>query len=99
MGVPERGICNDKIDEATTVKVAMLYRSDSGYNCENKLVKNHPAKTKTKYCTNVKFDNIQMKGSVLNSHLANVLLYTKKSMPTWLNENVFSRVVNSYFYF
>lgn len=30
MGVPERGICNDKIAEATSVKVEVLHISNSG---------------------------------------------------------------------
>lgn len=36
MGVPECGISNDKIDEATSVKVEILHMSCSGYTFKNK---------------------------------------------------------------
>lgn len=49
MGVPECGISNDKIDEATSVKVEILHMSSSGYTFNNKSRgKNHYAKTLTK---------------------------------------------------
>lgn len=37
MGVPECGISNDKIDEATSVKVEILHMSSSGYTFKNKV--------------------------------------------------------------
>lgn len=36
MGVPERGICNGKIVEATSVKVEGLHLSNSGETFQNK---------------------------------------------------------------
>lgn len=69
MGVPERGICNDKIAEATSVKVEVLHISNSGQTFQNK-TRQKPASLNPKQNNNfkVKSNNVEISGDVLKSH-------------------------------
>lgn len=57
--MPECGISNDKIDEATSVKVEILHMSSSGYTFKNK------SRSKKTLCQNR--NKIVIKSNLLKS--------------------------------